>query len=466
MHIDFQTLFNNEKERISTSLRDRVRVLQDRLSNDIRELPIIASIRIDDIDPVRWLSAQSTSPRAYWSARDGDLELAGCGSAIRIDSNSTGSIDAACRRIDNILALCDDETMRFFGGRCFDEQAKRDELWSDFHDAWFVIPRVSVQSENGSTYLVSASVVNRETTVDHLTSEFETAIANINNTTSSNQHLELLRREDSPDSSGWSDRVGNVLGMIGRGEIDKAVLARRSDLICSAEIDPVEYLSELISANDKCYAFMIEPTRGSAFLGVSPERLFKIDDDLLLGEAVSGTVPRGESEYEDRENAKWLLSSEKNWHEHSLVEMDLLKMFENLCRSSAGLSERSLLKLSNVSHLYSWVEGRLRTGIEISDIIRTLHPTPAVGGSPRDRAMRAIRTLEPFSRGWYAAPIGVFGKSNSDVAVAIRSAFVSGNTVSVFAGAGIVAGSESMSEWQELEHKISLALRLFDGVLV
>jgi menaquinone-specific isochorismate synthase len=466
MHIDFQTLFDSEKERISASLHDRVRILQDRLSDDIPELPITVSIKIDDIDPIRWLSAQNASPRVYWSARDGGLELAGCGSAILIDSNSTGSVDATCRRIDNILALCDDKTARFIGGRCFDEKAKRDDLWSDFHNAWFVIPRVAILSENGATYLVLASVVSRETTDDHLMFEFETAIANINNTTSSDQHLELLRREDLPDSSAWSYRVGNILGMIECSEISKAVLARRSDLICSAEIDPVEYLSELISANDKCYAFMIEPTRGSAFLGVSPERLFKIDDDLLLGEAVSGTVPRGESEYEDRENARWLLSSEKNRHEHSLVEMDLFKMFENLCRSSAGLSERSLLELNNVSHLYSRVEGRLRAGIETSDIIRTLHPTPAVGGSPRDLAMQTIRNLEPFSRGWYAAPVGVFGKNSSDVTVAIRSALVSGNTVSIFAGAGIVAGSEPTSEWQELEHKISLALRMFDGVLV
>lgn len=466
MHIDFQNLFDNEKERISSILRDRITVLQDRLSDDVPELPITVSIRIDDIDLIRWLSAQDSSPRIYWSARGGGLELAGYGSAIRIDSRSTGSIDATCRRVDKILALCDDKSTRFFGGRCFDEKARNDDLWADFVNAWFVIPRVAIISEKKVTQIVLASVVSKDTTGDHLLSEFNTAIANINNATVRDQNLELLQRDDLPDSSAWSFRVGNVLGMVERGEISKAVLARRSDLICSAEIDPVAYMSELISANDKCYAFMIEPTRGSAFLGVSPESLFSIDGNLLVGEAVSGTVARGENADEDRENAKWLMSSGKNRHEHSLVEMDLFRIFKDLCKSGVKLSDRSLLELNNVSHLYSRVQGKLRAGIEISDIIRALHPTPAVGGSPRDLAMKAIRDLEPFNRGWYAAPIGLFGKSNSDVTVAIRSALVAGNTISVFAGAGIVAGSEPLSEWNELEHKISLALRLFDGVLV
>ncbi len=466
MQIDFQTLFNGQKEQIATSLYDRIQVLQNRLNDEIRQLPVTISISIDNIDPIRWLAGQSVSPRVYWSARDNDFELAGCGTAMLIDSGLSGSIDASFRSVENILALCDDKDVRFIGGRCFDDNAKRDDPWGDFHDAWFVIPRVSVQLENSITYLVLSSVVRKDTTIDRIMADFSTAIASINNPAGHSQHFELLRRTDLPDRSGWSDRIGDILGMIKRGEIDKAVLARRSDLTCSSVIDPVAYLSDLIYVNNKCYSFMIEPVRGSAFVGVSPERLFKINDNTLLTEAVSGTVPRGANEYEDRENAKWLLSSEKNRHEHTLVEEYLRRQFDDLCDSGAVLSERSLLKLKNVSHLYSRIEGRLQEGAGIADVIRSLHPTPAVGGLPTDKAMRTIRNLEPFSRGWYAAPVGIFGADTSDVTVAIRSALISGDTISVFAGAGIVEGSEPISEWQELEHKISLALRPFAGVLV
>jgi menaquinone-specific isochorismate synthase len=126
-------------------------------------------------------------------------------------------------------------------------------------------------------------------------------------------------------------------------------------------------------------------------------------------------------------------------------------------------AERELLTLSNVSHIYSKVMGRLKPGISVGDVILRLHPTPAVCGSPRDGAIAVIRESESFARGWYAGPFGVIGNGFSDISVAIRSALVSEDRVALFAGAGIVSQSEALNEWQELEDKIAPALATLGG---
>jgi menaquinone-specific isochorismate synthase len=120
-----------------------------------------------------------------------------------------------------------------------------------------------------------------------------------------------------------------------------------------------------------------------------------------------------------------------------------------------------LVKLPHIQHILRTIEGDLGGGESDLEILRALHPTPAVGGYPADLALNAIKELEPFERGWYAGPVGWVGPDAAEFAVAIRSGLVSGNTLSLYSGAGIVPGSRPEAEWDEIENKT----RTFLGVL-
>ena len=125
--------------------------------------------------------------------------------------------------------------------------------------------------------------------------------------------------------------------------------------------------------------------------------------------------------------------------------------------------QKSVLKLEQVQHLYNKIEAVLKEDVTDTDLLTALHPTPAVGGLPREAALEKLAALEPFDRGWYAAPVGFLGRDRAEFAVAIRSALVRENRVNLYAGAGIVEGSVAENEWQELENKISGFINLFKG---
>ena len=119
-----------------------------------------------------------------------------------------------------------------------------------------------------------------------------------------------------------------------------------------------------------------------------------------------------------------------------------------------------ILTLPNGHHLITRFQGQLKDGINDEDILQFLHPTPALGGTPRKEAMDMIRRLEGFSRGWYGAPIGYVGLDWAEFVVGIRSGLARGKNLSVFAGAGIVQGSEAAAEWDEVENKISNFIKI------
>ncbi len=241
-------------------------------------------------------------------------------------------------------------------------------------------------------------------------------------------------------------------------------MARRTDLRFTHRIDPVDLLGALIRAGKSSFGFMFEPDEDTAFMAVTPERLFKVDDNKIESEAVSGTIATGDNAPGGSAIGEALLSDEKNSREHGYVLDYLFERLGQICESVDEPSERTLLELATVSHIHSRLSGRLMAGYPTGTLVSHLHPTPAVCGVPTERALQLIRELEPFVRGWYAGPVGLVGRDFSEMAVAIRSALVSRRQVSLFAGAGIVHGSDARDEWTELEHKTMPALNVLSGV--
>ena len=220
------------------------------------------------------------------------------------------------------------------------------------------------------------------------------------------------------------------------------------------DLDPTLVLEGLKAATPGCFHFYAEPEDGVAFLGASPERLFRRDGSSVVSEAVAGTRPRGVSSADDKGLGEDLLHSVKDRSEHSYVRTGIGEALAPLCEEldlEEGVSE---MKLARGRHLKSRIRGVLREGVTDADLIGALHPTPAVCGYPRDEALQEIRALEPFDRGWYAGPIGWIGADASEFAVGLRSGLVRGRTLALFSGAGIVAGSVPHEEWAEIEQKI------------
>ncbi|MCC6415781.1 MAG: isochorismate synthase, partial [Opitutaceae bacterium] len=191
-----------------------------------------------------------------------------------------------------------------------------------------------------------------------------------------------------------------------------------------------------------------------SFIGASPERLVRVHGGMLTTEALAGSAPRGSDSAEDERLGAALLASAKDRHEHQLVLDSIVRRLKPLGLQLELSSEPRLRKLANVQHLHTPVRAALPVGVRVLDVLAGLHPTPAVGGVPREAALAGIRQMENFPRGLYAGAIGwIDGHGNGEFFVGLRSALINGHRARLYAGAGIVAASQPEQELAETELK-------------
>ncbi len=260
--------------------------------------------------------------------------------------------------------------------------------------------------------------------------------------------------EEAGETGSYQRAVAQALQEIAGGSYLKAVLARAQRLTTTEEFHPLGVLNHLRQQFPSCYAFSIGNGKGQSFIGASPERLVRVAGGRMHTEALAGSAPRGESASEDAALARALLQSEKDLREHRLVVGSITRRVADLGLKLEHADQPRLLGLANVQHLHLPISATLPDGVHILDLVARLHPTPAVGGTPREAAVAAIARLEPFARGLYAGPQGwVDHRGGGEFFVGIRSALIDGHTATVYAGAGIVAGSAPEKEFAETELK-------------
>jgi menaquinone-specific isochorismate synthase len=265
----------------------------------------------------------------------------------------------------------------------------------------------------------------------------------------------LFDRTDLPEEADWCKIIENALKAIHQGNLGKVVLARKTTLRFTSPIDPWDLFLRLRkSANPSATLFCVQQGPHSAFLGATPEKLFTRDGRNLSTMAVAGTRKRSLDPVEDEALSQELLNSIKDRREVDFVADFILEAIDPLCER-VELAPLTVLKSARVQHLHYPIHAILKEGISDAVLMQILHPTPALGGTPRSNALAFIEQHEPFSRGYYGAPIGWSSDVYADVAVAIRSAMIENCDLHLFAGTGIVEGSKPLDEWEELEHKIS-----------
>lgn len=256
-------------------------------------------------------------------------------------------------------------------------------------------------------------------------------------------------RHGTPWELGYRSAFEQAMTLVNQGDLQKLVLAVRQDLSLDRAVDPLALLAPLRRHQSGSCRFLWQRAAGSALIGASPERLLTVRQNQLRSDALAGTTPWGPM-------APELLQSIKDRHEHDLVVDTITSVLRQ-----AGLNPRRprhprLARHGQLAHLHTPITANLQ-GEQPLAIAAALHPTPAVAGLPRKEAMGWLRSLEPFERGHYAAPIGwIDSAGDADLRVAIRSGTLRGSQLELTAGAGLVRGSTVERELQEVALKLGV----------
>ncbi len=407
---------------------------------------------------LQWLSWQHHSLRLYWSNRQHAFEAAGVGCAHKIKLRNGQDYGPVLTAMGDNLKGCSGR-VRYYGGLRFDPDTQMDKHWLPYGAGFFVLPQFEVTADATGSWLACNILLNGGEQPGQKLRFLLKALEQINLdglALVENSQPACLLRQDIPERQEWLGQVEAALAILATGEVAKVVLSRSTLLEFDTALDPLLLLQRLQQIEPSAYHFYIQPERSHAFLGATPECLYKRDRDTLQSEALAGTCARGATPDEDRALGEALLRSEKEGREHAIVRDDIKTILQRHCRWVDASDALQLLKQSRVQHLYSRIRGRLPERLGDSELLKLLHPTPAVGGLPRARALQEIARLEPFDRGWFAGPVGWLSRDAAEFAVGIRSAVVNGRSLRLFAGAGIVTGSAPQAEWQEIETKIGI----------
>lgn len=380
---------------------------------------------------------------------------------------------------DEWAARPPEERPRLFGGFAFLRETGGDPSWSGFPSAAFVLPRVMLESRpQGLRLVIHQTAEEAGGGTAELEREMDRDLDRLEGLLTRDPgggarhpvppgETPLLERlaavvPDTPDDARarWAEAVDAVLGEVAEGRVRKAVLSRILDARFPREVAPLEALRFLRDENRRAHVFLLELAPGRVFLGAAPEILAEFRGGRFEATAVAGSVSRGSDEGRDEALAKELLASEKDRNEHRLTAEEMIEVLEPRLEDMEVEEEPRVLRLARIQHLETIIRGRAAPGEDVLSLVEALHPTPAVCGRPRHAALELIRAAEPFDRGWYAGPVGwVDPAGDGDFVPALRSAVGSGVRWRLFAGAGIVEGSDPEAEWDETALKFEPALR-------
>jgi menaquinone-specific isochorismate synthase len=260
------------------------------------------------------------------------------------------------------------------------------------------------------------------------------------------------------DRPGYVRAVESALVHLRAGELSKVVLARSMIGQLPEGADLRVLLGELATGYPDTWTFAVD-----GLIGSSPETLVTANHGSVTARVLAGSAPRGADPAADQDAAAALATSTKDLDEHQFALRSLLASLAPHARNVTSSEQPFTLKLPNLWHLASDVEGDLSDGSSSLDLLSALHPTAAVAGTPTDAALALIRELEPFDRGRYAGPVGWVGADgDGEWAIALRSAQVDEDgTIRAFAGAGIVADSDPDKELAETRMKFRPVIDAF-----
>lgn len=348
------------------------------------------------------------------------------------------------------------QRVRFYGGFSFRPDHVAEGVWADFPAWLFHVPVFELEGEgSGDAWLRVRALVDEGAGPEVFARLRRRAEALRAELTASADGVPRPRGQvrgngAATDRARWEETVQKSLGAIRRGAISKAVLARTLDVELEQPVDPVDVVAHLWKVNRGSYVFLFEPVAGATLVGAAPETVATLRDGVFHATAVAGSIRRGDTVREQAELAAKLLASDKDRAEQRIALDDMVARLGTVAQQIRTDPQPHVLTLDRIQHLETEIRASVPAEIGILDLLRLLHPTPAVCGLPRDAAMAFLAEEEPFERGWYAGPVGLFDADGNGIFVpSLRMGVSTGSGWRLFAGAGIVEGSVPSSEWEE-----------------
>lgn len=333
-----------------------------------------------------------------------------------------------------------------------------------YPDATVLLPVWQIARHNWGCVIVVNLLISAEINLERLTEQTWQRLqgictlpshAGLNSVSPKPDNIQISRN----DIASFKASVSSVLRAINNHQLHKIVLAHAIEVTAPQPFCLTQSLDCLRQRYPACHIFSVDHGQGITFMGASPERLLRISDRHLTTDALAGSAPRGNTAVEDIELANGLLDSPKELHEHQVVLEFITQRLIQLGLAPQLSRQPQLLRLSNIQHLWTPIQAIVPSKMSPLEIVATLHPTPAVAGAPREIACEHIRHYENFGRSLYAAPLGwIDHRANGEFIVGIRSALIRGCWAKLYAGAGIVAGSNPNKEFAEIELKLQALL--------
>ena len=294
------------------------------------------------------------------------------------------------------------------GGAAFDPDFEAHDIWAGFASATFVLPRISIARIKGQYWLTVNAMFEVEDSRDDLLAELEATAESLQHSISSvpqalNGHSQLENAKDSlsiplKPLADWRSMLETAIGRIHAGEVGKVVLSRALKFIAKGDIDPLAVLDILDDQYPDCYRFLMEFEPGNAFFGATPELLASVSSGQIRTMALAGSAPRGDSSTEDDKYGRELLGNAKEQQEHNFVIRQIKNNLDTITDKLEISPRPDLMRLRNIQHIRTDIRGGLKSDHNVLNVVEALHPTPAVGGNPRPKALRddyRIGTAKP-----------------------------------------------------------------------
>lgn len=417
---------------------------------------------VDNINPLHFFEAAKVTGenRIFWMNQAEEFYIVGVGKAHELlaNENRFDSMKEQWKAVLNNAVVHNPHHVEgtgiiALGGFSFDPKKEKTSLWEKYAHSQFTIPEFILTKYKEETYLTINKKVcqNDDPTIlsSKLLQKEKHLLERVNSIPNGNKIIH--KKEIAVEQ--WLETVQKARGVIREDEAKKIVLAREMRVKFSENAEISGVLEKLIKNQSNCYVFAFEQEE-DCFIGASPERLVKLSGDELLSTCLAGTSPKGETKNDDATVREILINDVKNLEEHKYVVKMIKNSIDAFCVNIDIPENPIVLSLKNLHHLYTPVKATLKSSYNVFDLVKQLHPTPALGGVPTEGSLAFIRDNEVLDRGWYGAPIGwLDNNKNSEFVVAIRSGLIQADEASLFAGCGIMKDSELDLEYEETNVK-------------
>jgi salicylate biosynthesis isochorismate synthase/menaquinone-specific isochorismate synthase len=451
--VDWARLHDRIEHAIARARRERRQVLAAVSAPLPAELDLSAAV----------LAARTPDDRYFCLEQPGRvLATLGCAALVEADGDRRFErVAAACRELAR-GAFTDDGPV-WVGGFAFTHDGGSSPEWSSLAPAQMLMPEIALSRHGDAAELTVAAVLDGDESADAVLDRLRERVESLEPAAMplfDPDPLVSPRVASATPPEHFESAVARGVERIKAGELDKLVLAREVRVHAPSEIDPAPVYDALRASFPACYCYLVG-TPELAFIGASPELLVRREGARAQTVALAGTTRRSADPSVDDLLGEQLLQSDKQREEQAIVTRRIERTLRPVSVWVAAADAPVLVKVQNVQHLATPIRAQLAEPVSCVELAGRLHPTPAVGGEPREVAVKLIPALEGLDRGWYAGTVGWTDLSeDGEFCVAIRCALIRGRVAHLYAGNGIVRDSLPAEELAETEVKLEALLPL------